>query len=192
MPEQLIILASGSKIRQMMLDEAGVSFIVIKSQVDEKLIKSSFVNESFSERVKELAKAKAREVSKSHPDALVIGADQMCVLGNKIFDKPKIFKKAVENLSELSGKTHKQYSGVCLYKDSSFLWEHAESADLTMKDLSLKQIKNYIKEDNPLECCGCYKYESKGSKLFDSVIGSDNVIKGLALEALLDALKEYN
>ena len=192
MPDPDLILASGSTIRKQMLTDAGVSFKVITSEVDEDIIKSTFVKESFSERVIELAKAKARQVSKLYPDSLVIGADQMCVLENQNFDKPLEFTKAVENLTKLSGKTHMQFSGVCLYKNSELIWDHSEFAELTMKSLSQEEIKAYIKLDDPLQCCGCYKFESNGSELFEYVKGSENVIKGLALEALLEALNKYN
>ena len=60
------------------------------------------------------------------------------------------------------------------------------------QELSQEEIKAYIKLDDPLQCCGCYKFESNGSDLFVYVKGSENVIKGLALEALLEALDKYN
>ena len=192
MPDTKLILASGSSIRKQMLADAGVVFEVITSEVDEDLIKSTFTKETFPKRVIELSKAKAKEVSKLYPGALVIGADQMCVLGNESFDKPLEFSKAVENLTKLSGKTHIQFSGVCLYKERKLIWEHSEFAELKMKSLSKEEIKAYIKLDDPLQCCGCYKFESNGSDLFEYVKGSENVIKGLALEALLEALDKYN
>ena len=192
MPDTKLILASGSSIRKQMLADAGVVFEVITSHVDEDLIKSSFVKETFPERVIELSKAKAKEVSKLYPGALVIGADQMCVLGNENFDKPLEFSKAVANLTKLSGKTHIQFSGVCLYKDRKLIWEHSESAELKMKPLSRNEIEAYIRLDDPLQCCGCYKFESNGADLFENIVGSENVIKGLALEALLEALDKYN
>ena len=192
MPDTKLILASGSSIRKQMLADAGVVFEVITSEVDEDLIKSTFTKETFPKRVIELSKAKAKEVSKLYPGALVIGADQICVLGNESFDKPLEFSKAVENLTKLSGKTHIQFSGVCLYKDRKLIWEHSEFAELKMKSLSQEEIKAYIKLDDPLQCCGCYKFESNGSDLFEYVKGSENVIKGLALEALLEALDKYN
>ena len=192
MPDTKLILASGSSIRKQMLADAGVVFEVITSEVDEDLIKSTFTKETFPKRVIELSKAKAKEVSKLYPGALVIGADQICVLGNESFDKPLEFSKAVANLTKLSGKTHIQFSGVCLYKDRKLIWEHSEFAELKMKSLSQEEIKAYIKLDDPLQCCGCYKFESNGSDLFVYVKGSENVIKGLALEALLEALDKYN
>ena len=192
MPELPIILASGSEIRKSILEESNISFSIIKPSVDEEEIKSSFKSEDFSERARILAKAKAREVSSNHLNSLVIGADQICVLGSKTYSKPGNFKKAVRNLTELSGNLHRQYSGICLYRDGELLWEHSEFAELKMKYLSQEEIKAYIKLDDPLQCCGCYKFESNGSDLFEYVKGSENVIKGLALEALLEALDKYN
>ena len=78
------------------------------------------------------------------------------------------------------------------YKNNKLIWDHSEFAELKMKSLSQEEIKAYIKLDDPLQCCGCYKFESNGSDLFEYVKGSENVIKGLALEALLEALDKYN
>ena len=64
--------------------------------------------------------------------------------------------------------------------------------ELKMKPLSRNEIEAYIRLDDPLQCCGCYKFESNGANLFENIVGSENVIKGLALEALLEALDKYN
>lgn len=192
MSELPIILASGSEIRKNLLQDANISFTIIKPTVNEEKIKLKFSNEDFGERAKILAKAKAEEVSSNYLNTLVIGADQICVLGSKTFSKPGNFEKAVENLSELSGNLHRQYSGICLYQNGKLIWEHSEFAELKMKPLSRNEIEAYIRLDDPLQCCGCYKFESNGADLFENIVGSENVIKGLALEALLEALDKYN
>ena len=84
----LIILASGSESRKIMLTDAGLSFDVMVSDVDEDALKTLIGGMPFEKQVIELAKAKAEVISKQNPNAFVIGGDQMCVMGNEIFHKP--------------------------------------------------------------------------------------------------------
>ena len=130
-PKIPIILASGSESRKVMLEDAGLNFKVITSEVNEDIIKEEFLHLSYPEKVIKLASAKALEVSKSYPDSIVIGGDQMCVLDNVLFDKPGSTAKAIANLKQLSGKTHYQHSGVCLFKDSKSIWEYSEAVSYT-------------------------------------------------------------
>ena len=135
-PNTPIILASGSKSRRVMLEDAGIHFNVISSDVDEDLLKKEMDGFPFEDQVVKLAAAKASEVSINNLNHLVIGGDQMCIFQNKVFDKPGSQEKAIENLKLLSGTTHYQYSGVCLYKDGRSLWEYYEVVELNMHSLS--------------------------------------------------------
>ena len=180
-PKIPIILASGSESRKVMLEDAGLNFKVITSEVNEDIIKEEFLHLSYPEKVIKLASAKALEVSKSYPDSIVIGGDQMCVLDNVLFDKPGSTAKAIANLKQLSGKTHYQHSGVCLFKDSKSIWEYSEAVELNMHKLSEEEIINYVKIENPINAAGAYKFESLGCNLFSSVKGSSYTIRGLSL-----------
>ena len=99
-----------------MLQDAGLNFEVITSNVDEDLLKNQMKAVPFEEQVIKLAAAKALAVSSENLDQIIIGGDQMCVFNNKVFDKPGSVDKAIANLKILSGTTHYQYSGVCIYK----------------------------------------------------------------------------
>ena len=165
-PKVPIILASGSVSRKQMLEEAGIAFDVQVSPTDEDLIKNKISSLPFCEQVIHLAKAKALSVSKENPTAAVIGGDQMCVLDNVIFNKPGTKEKAVENLKLLSGKTHIQNSGVCLYLNNECVWEHSEAVEMGMHNLSEDEIKNYVEIENPIHAAGAYKFESLGCNLF--------------------------
>ena len=189
-PNTPIILASGSQSRRVMLEDAGIHFSVISSNVDEDLLKKEMDGFPFEDQVVKLAAAKASEVSINNPNHLIIGGDQMCIFQNKVFDKPGSQEKAIENLKLLSGTTHYQYSGVCLYKDGRSLWEYYEVVELNMHSLKEEEIINYVKAENPINAAGAYKFESLGCNLFSSVDGSSYTIRGMPLLPLLKTLRE--
>ena len=99
-----LILASGSRIRRQLLEGVGLEFQVINSNVDEDLLKKELHGRSFREQVSRLASEKARTVSMDNLEAFVIGSDNMCTIGDEIFDKPIDHEDAVNHLSSLSGK----------------------------------------------------------------------------------------
>ncbi|MDB3996585.1 Maf family nucleotide pyrophosphatase [Gammaproteobacteria bacterium] len=189
-PNQPIILASGSESRKIMLQDAGLNFEVITSNVDEDLLKNQMKAVPFEEQVIKLAAAKALAVSSENLDQIIIGGDQMCVFNNKVFDKPGSVEKAIANLKILSGTTHYQYSGVCIYKEGKPLWEYSEVVELKMHTLSEEEIINYVNAENPVNAAGAYKFESLGCNLFSSVNGSSHTIRGMPLLPLLKKLRE--
>ena len=187
-----IILASGSESRRIMLEDAGLDFKVISSEVNEDILKQQMTGMPFEEQVVKLAIAKAKEVSEQNQDHIVIGGDQMCVCNNSIFDKPGSVKKAIKNLQVLSGTTHYQYSGVCIFKNGEMLWDYYEIVEMNMHKLSDEEIKNYVKLENPIHAAGAYKFESLGCNLFSSVSGSSFTIRGMPLLPLLRKLREMD
>ena len=189
-PSVPIILASGSESRRVMLEDAGLDFNVFSSDVDEDILKQEMVGLPFEEQVVKLASAKAEEVSLKNQDHIVIGGDQMCICNNAIFDKPGSVEKAIKNLQILSGTTHYQYSGVCIYKNGQSLWQYFEIVEMNMHKLSDEEIKNYVKLENPIHAAGAYKFESMGCNLFSSVNGSSYTIRGMPLLPLLSKLRE--
>ena len=191
-PNQPIILASGSESRKIMLQDAGLNFEVITSNVDEDLLKNQMKAVPFEEQVIKLAAAKALAVSSENLDQIIIGGDQMCVFNNKIFDKPGSVDKAIANLKILSGTTHYQYSGVCLYKAGKPLWEYSEVVELKMHTLSEEEIINYVNAESPINAAGAYKFVSLGCNLFSSVNGSSHTIRGMPLLPLLKKLREMD
>ena len=189
-PSVPIILASGSESRRIMLEEAGLDFKVLSSDVDEDILKQQMIGMPFEEQVVKLAMAKAKEVSEQNQDRIVIGGDQMCVCNNSIYDKPGSVEKAIKNLQVLSGTTHYQYSGVCIFKNGALLWDYYEIVEMQMHKLSDEEIKNYVKLENPIHAAGAYKFESLGCNLFSSVNGSSYTIRGMPLLPLLGKLRE--
>ena len=173
-----------------MLQDAGLIFEIITSNVDEDLLKNEMEGMPFEDQVIKLASAKALAISSENPHKIVIGGDQMCVFNNKVFDKPGSVEKAITNLKILSGTTHYQYSGVCIYRAGTPLWEYSEVVELKMHALSEEEIVNYVKAENPINAAGAYKFESLGCNLFSSVNGSSYTIRGIPLLPLLNTLRE--
>jgi len=191
-PNIPIILASGSESRKQMLEEAGIIFEVVISSTDEDVIKNEIVSLPFSEQVIHLAKAKAESVSKKYPDNIVIGGDQMCVLGERLLHKPGSKNKAIESLKLLSNQTHFQHSGVCIFKNNDCIWEYSETVELKMHALNEIEINNYVEMENPIHAAGAYKFESLGCNLFSYVDGSSYTVRGMPLIPLLNALRRLD
>ena len=175
-----------------MLKDTGLTFTQIKSGVNEKIVRKEYKGKSYNYLAKKLAEAKALSVSKKKREAYVIGADQICVSQGKVYSKPKFKRKAVEQLLELNGKTHKLISAVTICYDNKIIWSYSEEVKIKMRKLSEKVLRNYVDLDLPLESCGSYKYEANGKYLFSKVIGNTNTILGLPLFPLLNILFDKN
>ena len=191
-PKIPIILASGSKSRKQMLDEAGIIFEIKVSSTDEESIKNEIASLPFSDQVIHLAKVKAVSISKENPNAIVIGGDQMCALGDRLLNKPGSKERAIESLKILSNQKHHQHSGVCIYKNNECIWEYSETVELQMHNLSEAEIINYVEMENPIHAAGAYKFESLGCNLFSFVDGSSYTVRGMPLIPLLNALRELD
>ena len=185
-----LILASGSRIRRQLLEEANLKFQVINSNVDEDLLKKELHGKSFGEQVIRLASEKARKVSMDNLEAFVIGSDNMCTIDDKIFDKPIDHEDAVNHLSSLSGKKHFQNNGISIYHGGSEVWSNFDVTELEMKKLTLQEIEDYLNLDKPYSACGCYHFESNGKDLFTNINGLESTVMGLAMEHLIEKLNQ--
>jgi len=183
-----IILASSSVVRQQMLAKAGIKFSIKNPGHEEAELKTTIRHLSLGEQALRLADVKAEAISRANPDALVIGADQICSLEGEIFSKPGTFENAHAQLRRLSGKTHTQTCAAVILQRGEPLWTKVAEARLTMRALTESEIDAYLREDAPLAACGAYKIESLGRHLFAAIDGDYDVIKGLPLVPLLAEL----
>ena len=188
LPAHKVILASNSSIRKKILEEAGITFEVIASEVDEEELKKSISSNNFKDCCLALAKAKALDVSNKQKNAYVIGSDQICCYEDEIFSKPLTKENCFKTLSKLSGNTHYQNCGISICRDGKEIWSHYAQAALTMKFLSDLEIKDYIDKDEPFMACGAYRFESLGKNLFSSTQGDETTIQGLTLNPILKFL----
>lgn len=184
-----IILASASKSRRDLLTGAGLEIDVIVSHVDEEILKARGF--SVVDTALELAKEKASVVSRDHPDAFVIGADQMMECEGHRFDKPTSLENATEQLRTLRGKTHHLISAVSIVKNGECLWSHSETASLEMRSFSDEFLTDYLEKigNDVFSTVGGYRLESIGVQLFNRIEGDYFTILGLPLLAVLDFLR---
>ena len=133
-----IILASASGVRKQILDKHKINSEVIVSNVDEDEIKNSLLNEGASplEISKNLAELKSVRVSSKNPEKLVLGADSVISLKNKLINKPKSREEAFKILKKLNNSEHFLISSVCISKNGAMLWHHSDQSKLKMKNLS--------------------------------------------------------
>ena len=185
-----LILASGSRIRRQLLEEAGLEFQVINSNVDEDSLKKELHGRPIGEQVIRLASEKACTVSRDNLDAFVIGSDNMCTIDDKIFGKPINHEDAVSHLTLLSGKKHYQNNGISIYHEGKEVWSNFDVTELEMRKLTLQEIEHYLNLDKPYSACGCYHFESNGKDLFTSINGLESTIMGLAMEYLIEKLNQ--
>ncbi len=188
-----IILASGSKIRATILQNAGVKFRVQTSRVDEDEFKESMRAEGLSpmDQADYLAQMKSEKVS-SQTGGLVLGADQMLSLEGRGFDKPKSREEAFERLKEFSGKTHHLECAAVISENGEAVWRYIARPKLTMRRLSDEFINSYLDQigDAAFESVGAYQLEGLGVQLFSSIEGDYFSILGLPLLQVLDYLRE--
>ena len=88
------------------------------------------------------------------PKAIVIGGDQMCVLGSELIHKPGDKEKASESLKTLANQIQHQQCGVCIFKINECLWEYSETVELKMHNLTEQEIINYVELENPINAAG--------------------------------------
>jgi septum formation protein len=189
-----IILASKSQVRKKILDSNNINCKVVHSNVDEDQAKDSLIAAGANPLLisKNLAELKSVKISKSHPDQLVLGADSVVSLNNKLINKPKSREEALEILKRLNNSVHYLISSVCISKNGSMIWNHSDTSELKMKELTETQIVNYLDKitTNTLLAYGVYQVEADGLNLFESIKGDMNSIMGLPIKKIKEYLSE--
>lgn len=187
-----LILASGSSARRSMLAAAGISFEVVPADVDEEVIRDGLGAAEPAEVARVLARAKAEEVSRRRPAALVIGADQVLALGATIYTKAPDVAAARTALRSLAGRTHRLLSAVALAQAGVCAWQHLDAAELAMRDFSDEFLDDYIERAGTRICAsvGAYELEGLGIQLFERISGDYFTILGMPLMPLLAELRQ--
>lgn len=194
-PPPPLILASGSRFRRQLMENAGLTFTVVPATVDEPAARAAMARDdatiSPGDVALNLAALKALEVSTRHPLALVIGSDQVLALDSEIFSKPADPAAARRQLEKLAGQTHTLPTGIVLALGGNVVWEHLGIATLSMRALSPAFLDDYIARAGPAvtETVGGYQLEGLGIQLFDRIDGDYFTIIGLPLLALLAELR---
>jgi MAF protein len=185
-----LILGSTSPFRKELLQRLTNRFETVSPQVDETRLQG----ESPEQLVARLAEAKARAAASKQEHALVIGSDQVAVLGEDILGKPGSHDKAMQQLRNCSGKSVTFLTGLCLYNTDTGT-AHVEVVPFTVvfRNLTDARIDAYLKKEQPYNCAGSFKSEGLGSVLFEKLIGDDpTTLIGLPLIRLVRMLEDEN
>ena len=188
-----IILASKSKVRKKILEENGISCEIKPANIDEDLIKESLLKEGATPYIisKNLAELKANKISQKSNGEIVLGADSIIDLNGNIISKPFNRVDALKILQKLNGKKHFLISSVCISKNGSMIWNYTDKAALTMKQMTLEELKNYLLKikDEVLYAYNVYQIEGEGRSLFSKIEGDVNTIMGLPIKKINEYLK---
>jgi len=191
----MLILASQSPARKALLSGARVAYDARPAHIDERRIEAEAVARGADARdiALLLARAKALAVAALSPTAIVIGADQTLALGDELLHKPETMEEAARQLSYLKGKIHRLHAGVVLVQGDKVLWEHVETAELTMREFSDAERDEILalEGEDALSSVGGYRLEGASVRLFETITGDYFTILGLPLLPLLSALREF-
>ena len=182
-----LVLASTSPYRRELLGRLGLTFTTCSPEADE----TRHAGETPRELVLRLSEAKARAGAAQGDPALVIGSDQVAVLGDNVLGKPGTVERACAQLAQLSGQQVTFLTGLCLYNSA----QQRVQLDLVpfkvvFRTLSNQQIENYVRREQPLNCAGSFKSEGLGVALFERMEGNDpTALIGLPLIRLVSMLE---
>lgn len=190
----LLVLASASPFRRMLLENAGIAFQAKAADIDERAIEGEVERQGSSpeEVALILAEAKARNVGEAFPDDIIIGSDQTMSLGARVYHKPRDMNEARDHLLSLSGRVHQLNSGIVLTRGNDILWKHVSSARMSVRALRPEFIDAHLARvgKKALSSVGAYQLEGEGIQLFDKIDGDYFTILGLPMLPLLAKLRD--
>jgi len=190
----MLILASASATRKALLQQAGLVFSAVPASIDERALETTALDQGADGRdvALLLAREKAMAVSRLHPDAFVIGADQTLALGTELLHKPAERAAAAAQLERLKGLTHRLHAGIVLVRNETLLWSDVQTAELTMRDFTEAEREDVLNREGEaiLSSVGGYRLEGPSIRLFETVTGDYFTILGLPLLPLLAAMRE--
>ncbi|MDF1823396.1 MAG: Maf family protein [Verrucomicrobiales bacterium] len=181
-----LILASGSPRRRDLLDEAGYSFEVIKPDIEEIEDGSLPIREVTADN----AALKAEAVSRTHPDAVIIAADTLVLLGERNLSKPLDKAEATSMLNSLNGKSHQVFTAVTLMRTAPEKRHRFTIAtDVHFKTLSEDEMAAYHDRINPMDKAGAYAAQEHGELIIERIEGSMTNVIGLPMDEVKAALE---
>ncbi|MHC6154339.1 Maf family protein [Bradyrhizobium elkanii] len=188
---QKLILASQSRARKMLLENAGLDFEALPADIDERAVQKNSGLSAPGEIALLLAREKALFVSRQRPGQYVVGADQTLALGQRMFSKPAGRTQAAEQLGLLAGRTHELHSAVSVARDGKVLFGDVSVARMTMRRLAAGEIESYLDHagEAVTTSVGAYQLEGLGVHLFERIEGDHFTILGLPLLSLLAFLR---
>lgn len=185
-----LILASSSVYRRELLERLQVPFITHSPDIDEAPLSGELPQQT----ALRLAQAKARKVGDEHPEALVIGCDQVAMLDDVQLGKPYTNERATKQLQMMRGRKVTFHSALCLFNaKTGNIQAEVVPYDVYFKALTDAQIKTYLDKEQPYHCAGSAKSEGLGIALIEKMTGDDpNALIGLPLIRLIAMLNNEN
>lgn len=182
-----LILASTSVTRRELLSRLGIAFEILSPDVDEE----PAPGEDGVALARRLALAKARRIAAERPESLVIGSDQVGLLGDTLIGKPGGHEAAIRQLQAASGQIMTFVSAVCLLDAPSGRYQlESVTTTLRFRRLDRERIEDYLRRDKPYQCAGAFKSESLGVALIDAMESEDpTAILGMPLIRLTAMLE---
>ena len=180
-----IILASGSPRRRELLKDLGIEFEIYKPDVDE----SRLENERPEDLCLRLSRLKAKSGAERFPDSIIIAADTIVVIDNKILGKPKDREDAFNMLKILQGREHEVITGVSVAQNEKII-SHAEHTLVKFIELSDSEIREYISCGESDDKAGAYAIQGRGAALIEGINGDYFNVVGLPLCSLSKMLKK--
>jgi septum formation protein len=181
-----LILASGSPRRVQLLREASFDPEVVRPEVAE--LSCDFLTPSELTRFN--ARLKAAAVASRFPDSVVLAADTVVALGQKVFGKPQDLDDAHRMLQKLVGKTHEVITGIAMIETKNArLTLRAVSSTVTFRSLTTREIEEYLKAVNPLDKAGSYAAQESASTIIERIDGSFTNVVGLPMELVCPLLR---
>lgn len=183
-----IVLASGSPRRAELLKQIKLPFTICVSELNENDVGKG----EPQEWVQRLALAKANHVAATLEKGLVIGADTIVVLDNKVLGKPRNAQEAIKMLEFLSGRTHQVMTGIALVDASSGKELTAtEITHVKFRELTKSEIEAYVIDGEPMDKAGAYGIQGLGAIFVEGISGCYSNVVGLPLSRLVQCLKHF-
>jgi len=181
-------LASASPRRKELLEQIGLRFEVDPTNYDEERTAASEPHEM----ARKLSLGKAMAAAKKHRKAIIIAADTLVVLGDRVFGKPDTNVQAREMLRALSGTTHSVITGfTILDTEAGKVLSRSVETRVHMRKLTLEEIDSYVRTKEPLDKAGGYAIQGVGAVLIDRIEGDFSNVVGLPLSALAESLRLF-
>ena len=142
---------------------------------------------------KNLAELKSIKISSKYPNRLVLGADSVVSLNNKIINKPKNREEAFKILKKLNNSKHYLISSACISTNGSMIWNHTDQSELKMKNFDDEDLMKYLDKikTETLLAYGVYQVEADGLELFEYINGDKNSIMGLPIKEIINYINNY-
>jgi septum formation protein len=183
--ENTVILASNSPRRKALLDMLNIQFIQVSPDTEEE-VKEGLDSEEVAVNS---ATKKARSVSKSFPKNPILGVDTIVVIDNLILGKPEDIDDARRMLRLLSGRLHTVISAICVMMNGKIISD-LEKTFVRFRNISEKQITDYIRTGEPMDKAGAYAVQGKGALLIEEIYGDFYNVMGLPIVKLFNILND--